>query len=396
MTKKSVASAAAKAKDKPSKPRKDYPLFAHASGQWAKKVRGRIFYFGKWDDPTAAENEWERQKLALLEGRDPNEDIPGETVKWLCDSFMESKQLQKERGELSTRAFSDYHRIAKHVADYFTRGRRLDSLRPSDFERYRNSLPETWGPTTINNHLRLVRVLFKYANDIEATPREIRFKLGLKAVSRVVSRKHAAGKAAKEFTAGEVWALFNAADVPMRAFILLGLNAAYGPLDIARLRIDQIKFDDSWLGEPRGKTGVVRGCSLWPETVAEIRKAIETKPFVTSPNLEPLFSLTKQRLPWATDDNQRAPLSAAFAKLKKAAGITKTGVGHYALRHTFATIAGDTKDQQAVDYIMGHKDASMSNTYREGIDPQRIRDVCEHVRQWWLAGKPEKGAASNG
>lgn len=65
-------------------------------------------------------------------------------------------------------------------------------------------------------------------------------------------------------------------------------------------------------------------------------------------------------------------------------------VGHYALRHTFETVAGDTKDQQAIDYVMGHHDASMAAVYREGIDPKRIIAVCKYVRQQFLKAKPKK------
>lgn len=39
---------------KPAKPTPDFPLFAHNNGQWAKKVNGRLRYFGPWDDPKAA------------------------------------------------------------------------------------------------------------------------------------------------------------------------------------------------------------------------------------------------------------------------------------------------------------------------------------------------------
>lgn len=94
MTNKSVS--ARGSISKPAKPRKDVPLFAHASRQWAKKVRGKMHYFGTWDDPLAAEGKWDREKQALLEGRDPDVATQGDSIGWLCNAFVESKNMQRE------------------------------------------------------------------------------------------------------------------------------------------------------------------------------------------------------------------------------------------------------------------------------------------------------------
>jgi len=40
--------------DKPSKPTPDFPLSARNNGQWAKKIKGEFYYFGPWADPLGA------------------------------------------------------------------------------------------------------------------------------------------------------------------------------------------------------------------------------------------------------------------------------------------------------------------------------------------------------
>ena len=108
---------------KPAKPSKDFPLFAHLNGQWAKKVRGKLHYFGPWSDPNAALDEWVRQKDDLLAGRTPRPKTGQLTVKELADRFLTSKKLKIDSGELSPRTFADYLDILQHVANVLGKNR---------------------------------------------------------------------------------------------------------------------------------------------------------------------------------------------------------------------------------------------------------------------------------
>jgi hypothetical protein len=37
--------------------------------------------------------------------------------------------------------------------------------------------------------------------------------------------------------------------------------------------------------------------------------------------------------------------------------------------------------------VMGHADSTMAAVYRQGIDPQRLKDVAAHVEQWLFGQK---------
>ena len=93
--------------------------------------------------------------------------------------------------------------------------------------------------------------------------------------------------------------------------------------------------------------------------------------------------VVKYRQPWFKQDSYDNPLSNQFRKLLDETGLYRRGRTFYALRHTFETVAGESRDQVAVDFVMGHLRDDMATIYREKISDDRLEAVSNTVRRWW-------------
>src|SRR6516165_4891623 len=104
---------------KPSKPSPDFPLFPHAAGVWAKKIKGKLHYFGPWEDPQGALAKDEAEKEALHAGKKPRADPEALTVKQAANHFLNAKQALVDTGELSPLTFKKYREAAEELVAAF-------------------------------------------------------------------------------------------------------------------------------------------------------------------------------------------------------------------------------------------------------------------------------------
>jgi integrase len=397
----------------------DFPLFPHQVGQWAKKVRGELKYFGPLSDPDAALAKWLEEKDDLLAGRAPRPKAEGIQVRDLVNHFLTAKRQLMESGDLASRTFQDYYDTCLRVADAFGKARPVADLRPEDFDALRAKTAAKLGPVALGNEIQRVRSLFKYGFDVGILETPVRFGPHFRKPKRREVRLARAAAAPRFFAAAEILALLAAARPQMKAMILLGINCGWGNSDVAELQTRHLDLKAGLADYPRPKTGIGRRAPLWPETVDALRKALKARPEPKVEEDRECVFLTKYGARWkraalvekpAADGepvgvrrSETDSVGLEFGKLLRAVKVRsgrakvplkRAGVNFYALRHTFETIAGETGDQAAVDRIMGHEDGdAIATTYREWIkdarEDERLRRVTTHVRDW-LYGQPAK------
>src|ERR1035437_3314661 len=121
---------------KPPKPNKSFPLTAHNNGQWCKKIRGKVHFFGVWADPQAALDHYLRVADDLHAGRKPRESTlagPDVTVKGVANHYLTYQARRVEQGEITPRWLDDCLRTAEHFVRFMGTGRLALDIRSEDF-----------------------------------------------------------------------------------------------------------------------------------------------------------------------------------------------------------------------------------------------------------------------
>jgi integrase len=382
---------------KPNKPYPEFPLFPHATRRWAKKIRGKLHYFGPWGDPDGAVAKYLEQKDALHAGRTPRVQPEGLTVRDLVNRFLTHKRHLLDTREITERTWGEYYATGERLVSEFGADRLVDDLTADAFGKLRSIIAAKWGPIRLANEIQRVRSVFKYGYDAGLIDKPVRYGPEFKRPAKKVLRKLRAEQGPRMFERFELQAMIGGALVVgkegpelvqatalLRAMILLGVNCGFGNADCGTLPLSALDLTGGWVSYPRPKTGIERRCKLWPETIAALQRVVAGRREAQDQADAGLVFLTQRGRSWYKNSMDN-PVSKETRKLLDALGINDHR-NFYALRHTFETIAGDSRDQVAVDHVMGHAREDMASVYRERIADERLAAVAEHVRRWWFGG----------
>ena len=402
------------------KPYSGFPLTPHrAAKQWCKKHRGQTYYFGGMTDWQAALNRYEREWPYIIQGKTPPalpDDQDACSFRALCNLFLQSKRNKVDAGELTELSYRDYYASCKRLISHFGPRRRVDDLRPVDFEAYRAKLAKRYSIGTLLGEVNRCRVAFKFAWDQRLIQQPVHFGQSFDRPTKRIRRKARNEAGPLMFARDEIRLVLDAlkgkpvrvdgeqvmlkANPQLRAMALLGLNGALGATDCACLREHHIDFTTGWMSYPRVKTETPRRIPLWNETLEALKEVLAIRrPPRTSAD-DGIIFLTRTRRRWVRTTFGATPeknvqinsISEAFRKLLRTLNINgRVGLNFYTLRRQFEIVAGDSRDQVAVNAIMGHVDDSMAAVYRQNqISDDRLRDVVQHVHNWLFGESNQK------
>jgi integrase len=355
-----------------------FPLTLHPTGQYCKKVKGKMYYFGS--DKRQALEKYLDQATYLhggqnnLQQQKPTSD--NMTLKQLCDMYLKYQYSKLQANDLTASHHNEQiGSLNKLMA--FLGQIDINNISTLDLQNYKRRIQKSHvSVCRLNLHISIMKALFHWArkNDVLANIPNI----------DAVSRGKIVHQEKYTFDPEQLNKLLSAADVKMRAMTWLGLNCGFGCTDCSVLKWSDLDLVNNRVKLARKKTGIPRDLPLWPETVESLKNVpkIGKLVFYTSRGNPYIQTLLKTD----GDGNEKYTtlnaITTKFSRLIKKSGFdVPKGTGFYTLRRTAATLAARSGDPFAVQRLLGHADLQMATRYVQDVSAQTDR-VIENSRKY--------------
>ena len=321
-----------------------FPLTLHATGQYCKKIKGKIRYFGT--DKKKALEKYLAQATYLHGAQSLLQKASNGTMtlKQLCDLHLHYQHSRVLADNVTPKHYSDQIGSLNRLMSFLGQGCRIENISTLDLQNYKRKLQNHYpSANRLNLNISHVKAMFYWArrNDV------------LEAIPNIdaISKGKIVRKRMYTFNSQQIKKLLSAADVKMQAMIWLGLNCAFGCTDCGKLKWKDLDLKNGRVRYPRNKTGTPRDLPLWPETIQALKEL---------PRSRELVFYTSEGQLWVTtvvktkSNGERKYLSVnritpTFSRLMKKVRIhPPKGTGFYALRRTAATMTARSGDPFAV------------------------------------------------
>lgn len=375
-----------------AKPFPSFPLTPRADGRFTKRINGTLHTFGRGGDWKTAHGEYLSLAKVLhfpvTGSAPPPKGLPVNiTLRQLVNRYLQLRRADMDAGQLHARTWADYRTILLAFAKFTGPALLATELDTRHIDAWASHLRDVVksGPRRFN----AARAhLFAFLRHSFAAPWILAFPLGV-GFKRAPKGRIRAIRKNRLVEPRHVRTLIDAADVQLRAMILLGINGGFGNTDCANLPRAAVDLDKGVISYSRIKTGIARTVPLWDETTAALRVVLASRP-----NDDLVFRTRHGNLWVRTTFNAKGKpvpkdsLAQAFADLLESVSdlVAKQtlrqlykGVGFYSLRHTFITYANEVRDSDARRHIMGRKLAGLDDDYVESFFLPRLRVVVDHV-----------------
>ena len=144
-----------------------FPLTLHKTGQYCKKIKGKIYYFGA--NKNNALLQYLEQAAYLHVGKEATPKSNSSfSIKTLCNLYLDHQDSRVVIGEIKRRHLNDQTLILRNFAKFIGSNHPVSNITTIDLQNFRKKLIKKGKAAhTINNAISTIKAMYNWAMNNE-------------------------------------------------------------------------------------------------------------------------------------------------------------------------------------------------------------------------------------